>query len=165
MCKIAICWAFGVGKTTLINAIDYPNKVIDLERKITTVNPLDNPEEFNLVMFNSIINNEKKLRVNKVDFITNTSHIDNLAYMLYFNKKDYNYFIKQVKKYDIIFYIPPEIELEKDWYRYDDINMRNKIDFLIQGILSNFNCLKVKLTWTVEERVKQFYNVINNYEI
>lgn len=162
--RIAICWTFGVWKTTLINSVEYENKLIDLEREIENISPLDNPVDFNIAVFNNIIWSENKYRATNKSFITNSSHIDNLAYMLKYSQQDYLYFKHSIRDYDIIFYIPIEFPLEKDWFRYEDENLRREIDWYIQAIMQEFKWDKYVLRWPIEQRIKQFNMIMKKYE-
>lgn len=65
-------------------------------------------------------------------------------------------YYKNIEKYDVIFYIPPEIDLDLDGVRPEDNDYRNEIDQLIVKLLYGdqiyFPNMVIRIEGTVAER-------------
>ena len=147
--RIAICWTFSVGKSTLIDRLETKlHKISELERDI--------PEENkNTLIFNEIKDNEYGWD----KFITANSYIDNLAYFQEFEPEKISELDFQTD-YNIIFYVKPELPIEDDWYRYTSKKLQKSIDKRIKEIIKDKNY--ITLSWTVEERLDIIYKTLAN---
>ena len=96
--------------------------------------------------------------------ISDRTIIDNLAYSLYLHKNDLLSddvlnrvilaFDTNINKYDKIFYVKPEFDIEADGLRDTDKLFQVAIDNIIYGLLTGGFVEYSKLTGSVEERCK-----------
>ena len=156
--RIAICWAFSTGKTTLINWITHPYKIVDLERNVENLNPVTQSREFNIKLNKIIRVEESKSR----DFITNNSYIDNLAYTAISSKEDYDNLSRIANQYDLAFYLPIEFNIEDDWYRHIDKSFQLKIDEIIRWHINKYSKEVIVITWNIEERIEKVNLILWN---
>lgn len=166
--KIGICGSFSVWKTTLLNLIkeEYGNFnfILSTERELAKKLNFDfNNSSINekITFQQKLIHEQINLESNSKNIITDTSIIDIYAYSHFIKDKDFSIFNdinNKIKshKYDILFYIPIENEIEKDWVRHVDNNFRSHIDNLIKENLSNFWKKIIHLKWNPKERFEIF---------
>lgn len=171
--KIAICWSFSVGKSTLTKEL---SRILDIKQnKEVARELLENwfslpTTDYELFEFQkNILHNQKKIE-QQDKFITDATLIEALAYSK--NIKDINYYniiereIREYYKekvYDIIFYIPIEFDIEDDWIRHTDKELQKIIDKRIKENLKKYNSAEqiIELNWTVEERIKKALRYIS----
>ena len=106
----------------------------------------------------------------KPKFISDRCILDSMVYTswLYSEKKIdhwvYNFaknsFKMLIDQYDYIFYLKPEFDLVDDGVRSSDVEFRNKISDLFEYYIDNYLVDVHTLTGTVEQRFKQFKDVI-----
>lgn len=63
-------------------------------------------------------------------------------------------------KYDKIFYIAPEFELVADKYRSSNVEFRDRIWKIYEYYIAHYNLPVIRLTGTVEQRLKTIYGEI-----
>ena len=73
-----------------------------------------------------------------------------------------NVFNRYKDRYDYIFYLKPEFPIENDGTRSINIQFRDEIVELFDKYITQVNIPVISLTGTVEERLQQVYNTINN---
>lgn len=70
-------------------------------------------------------------------------------------KEIIRYFVDRNAKYDIVFYIPPEIPLEEDGVRSLDPEFQRKVDEHYREVLEERGIKYITITGSVEERVRK----------
>jgi hypothetical protein len=147
--KIAIDWAFWVGKTTLVDKV---GKSICLKRIANTEREIASKTNFN---FNTCTDSELKefqelLRLRQEryeqecwDFITDCSCVIQDAY--------WDTWVTDT--YDYHFYVPIEFDIENDWVRHIDKEFQELISKKILAIYEKNNIKYITVTWTIQERV------------
>lgn len=144
--KIAFTGASSTGKTTLAKALEekllltYIN--VDSRKIIDNLNHsnIDNLNEQEFIEFQKIWLDEKLKNENSLEqFITDRTYIDAIAYMLNRNINDneiFNRYIKNMKVYDFIFYLPVgRIPFSDDGYRSKDEASNKNVDSYILELL------------------------------
>ncbi|MBS8122528.1 ATP/GTP-binding protein [Candidatus Vampirococcus lugosii] len=164
--KIAISGAHGVGKTNLLEKLELENytKINEIARELIEImgnpknmEPIDKSNFQHNVFIQQLIQ-EKKAK----NFISDRSIYDILAYSEGLYCYDFLEKVANLKKrYDAIFYIPIEFELENDGVRFEGIEFQKEIDNRIVDLLEIFYPDYYTLTGTVEERTEKFYNIVN----
>jgi len=175
--KIGICGAQSVGKTTLLNAIRSESifKGYEICNEVTrrvksygfTINENGNDITQKLIMHEHVVN-----IFMYSDLIADRTALDGLVYSKYLcnHKKisnetlDYVYKIysKCIGHYDLLFYIPPEFELEDDGIRSVDIDFRNKIVEGFESVIQGHGLDVVYIKGSLRERLN---SVIENFEL
>lgn len=174
--KIWFCGTFAVGKTTLLEKSkiffqDY-HYIISTERELAKELDFDFNQSsikekisFQTELIKKQIQKEKDAKI----FVTDTSLIDILAYS-YFIKDSTpeifeESFIQVIDsyfnhswKYDLLFYIPIEFEIENDWVRHIDNDFRYYIDTLIKKHLDLFGKKIITLSWDIDNRIQILRN-------
>lgn len=168
--KIAITGAQSTGKSTLLQ---YLKKDVDLTgfefieeltRQIAAKGININEEGSNFSqIFTVTIHAENII---KKHFISDRCALDGLVYTrwLYDNELvdkwmlDYAIGVASevLPRYDIIYYLPPEIPIEDDGVRSADVKFRDEIVKLFEEYIQHFNLQPTTLTGTVAERARQF---------
>lgn len=173
---VTVSGAQGVGKTTLIEALEkygwevYKSFVREESKKNNLkVNDIGDDK----TQFYILNKHLERLNLNKDNrnIILDRSLIDVTVYTKYLHElgrvKDSTLNIVEdslknnFHKYDRMFYIAPEFEIVNDGFRSLDKNFQNKIDDLFKYYIDKFNIDIVQLTGSVENRVKQFLDSIN----
>ena len=72
-----------------------------------------------------------------------------------------NVFKMLIDRYDYIFYLVPEFDIEDDGVRSTDIDFRNEIVILFEQYIKAWNIPVIKLTGTVEQRLNKIKETIN----
>lgn len=65
-----------------------------------------------------------------------------------------------VNRYDVIFYLKPEFEIEDDGVRSIDLSFRDEIAALFERYVRHIQIPVITLSGTVEERLEQFYSIV-----
>jgi nicotinamide riboside kinase len=177
--RIGISGAQCTGKTTLLNALRSEdmfkkyNICTEVTRTVASyglpINEDGNDITQTLIMNQHIVNwfmNSKML--------TDRTVLDGYVYSIYLletgniKRQTLNYarevFNKLIKKYDVLFYIAPEFELEEDGVRSVGVHFRNRIVNLFDSVIVDENVNVVKISGSVRERVEKVVNIIFNYE-
>lgn len=174
--KIAICGTHGVGKTTLVESLRDEPKFKDylFDNNVTRwVHSLgfninegtsEASQEINMLKRVANLNSFK-------DIIADRSIIDVLAYSYYglieknVSIDSYNYQLKLVLanlyKYDILFHLKPEFEIEDDGVRATDKDYQNTIASFIDRYIQYFDAEVVELSGSVEERKNKMLKCIS----
>jgi nicotinamide riboside kinase len=168
--RIWITGSHSVGKTTLLNKLEW-NKINEIARTAMrhfwkTPQEMDNRE---LEIFqNHLFFKQIREELAKWDFITDRTIIDVLAYSkkleVYNILKDRAKTFLNQFPYDILFYIPIEFWLEEDWTRFSWTEYQIEIDNNIKELLEEFNIKYHIITWSLEERLNNINNIINEFK-
>ena len=176
--KIGISGSQSVGKTTLLNALRSEKSLkeysflTEVTRRVQgyglPINEGGVDLTQKLIMHEHIVNwfmHDK--------FIADRCSLDGYVYSYYLwseNKVSYEAmsYAKEVNdkligKYDILFYIPPEFDIEDDGVRSADVQFRNNIVALFEGnieLLKENNTEVIRIGGSVRERVEQILNKI-----
>lgn len=175
--KIAISGAQSTGKTTLINELRKIYQVTfkteitrELADKGYLINELGN-DETQLAIMNS---HKTRLQIDE-DVVYDRCALDGVVYTHYLflhNKVSLEtlnisteMFKDIINRYDIIFYLEPEFDIEDDGQRSSSKEFRDEIVCLFEQYINEYNINIRKLTGSVEERVNQFKNVLEEINI
>ena len=71
-----------------------------------------------------------------------------------------NVFKMLISRYDYIFYLVPEFDIEDDGVRSTDIDFRNEIVELFEKYIKAIDIPVIKLTGTVEQRLNKIKETI-----
>lgn len=168
--RISICGAQGVGKTTLLNAIesdgyfDKFTKCREVTRWVKTlgfdINEQGSDTTQRLIMMKHIEN----LIMNS-NMITDRSAIDGLVYSTWLHKNgsisddtlEYclNVFFTLIPFYDRVFYIKPEFDIEDDGVRSTNRQFRDEIEKTFEFVLDTYSIPYIILSGSVENRINQ----------
>jgi len=174
--KIGISGAQSVGKTTLLNALrsEQPLKSYRFCTEVTRT-----VKEYGLPINESGTSNTQKLIMQEHitniflydNMITDRTALDGLVYTTYLYRKGqvsqkiYSFvniiFDKLISRYDLLFYILPEFDIEENEIRSTNVEFRNDIvcifdEVIINKKISNY----IKLSGSVRSRVEQVLNHI-----
>lgn len=175
--RIGICGAQSVGKTTLLNALrsEPVFKGYEICNEVTRrvksygfdINENGNDITQKLIMHEHIVN-----IFMYSDMIADRTVLDGLVYSKYLRNHskistetlDYIYKIysKCIVKYDLLFYVPPEFDMEDDGTRSVDIEFRNKIVESFESIIDTHGLSVVRLTGSLRERLDKVIDTFNN---
>ena len=174
--RIGISGAQSVGKTTLLNAIRSEpvfkgfEICVEVTRRVRSygfsINENGNDVTQKLIMHEHIVN-----IFMHSDMITDRTVLDGLVYSKYLRNHskisadtlDYVYKIYSqcIGKYDLLFYIPPEFELEDDGIRSIDVSFRNKIVESFENVIDTHGLSVVRLTGCLRERLDKVIETYN----
>ena len=166
--KIAISGAQSVGKTTLLNALRSEESIKDYKfcfevtRRVKgyglSINEDGDDNTQRLIMQEHIVN-----AFMYDDMVADRCALDGLVYSHYLaeNKKitqnTYDFaekvFNKLMPQYDLVFYIPPEFEIEDDGTRSINKFFRDRIVTLFDNYIRDYSLDLVYLRGSVRERV------------
>jgi hypothetical protein len=73
-------------------------------------------------------------------------------------------FSEMIERYDIIFYVVPELPLVEDGQRTINRDFFNDVVSSFDFIIENYNVPVIRISGTVEERVKQVLQAIEDFE-
>lgn len=178
---ISISGTGSVGKSTLLGALreeadlsEY--KFVDeVTRKVKAAGYPINEQATDSTQLAIAAAHEENIKYDgKV--ILDRSLLDCLAYTVYMQEKgqvtlgtlDYigKKWLEYSTKIDLYFYIPIEFPAEDDGIRSIEVEFRERVDEIIQGLFADLveagfeNKINI-LTGTVEERIKKFKEIIN----
>ena len=174
--KLAFTGAQSTGKTTLLKELKRDSKLsleYDFRDEITrrmqkkglSINESGN-DITQLLIMNSHI---KNTLIDNV--IMDRCALDGLVYTDWMYRKgkiqqwviEYadNVFKMLIDRYDYIFYLVPEFDIEDDGVRSTDIDFRNEIVILFEQYIKAWNIPVIKLTGTVEQRLNKIKETIN----
>lgn len=171
--RIAFTGSHGCGKTTLAN--NFPNRIDEIARTVIKKvgSPKDMEQEQGDEFQQEIMDKQIQAELNMVKyagwFVSDRSVIDVLAYATRFcSHKKLRELKDQAEKhikeypYDIIFYVPIEFPLEKDWLRFEDEHYQEIIDLQILKLLKRYKIKYVLVSGTVEQRLQIVNEAINS---
>lgn len=173
--KIAFTGAQSTGKTTLLNELktDYNYRTFTFIDEITrrmTKHGLQINEGGDSMTQLLIMNSHLK-NILKEDVIMDRCVLDGVVYTRYLYDKgqvsewvmDYAEKIFQliIEQYDYIFYLVPEFDIKDDGVRSIDNDFRNQIVKIFNDYILQCEVPVIKLTGTIEERIKQVKETIN----
>jgi len=176
--RIAFTGAQSTGKTTLLEAIKqneefrYKYEFIDeITRRMVKKGLKINEAGGNTTQL--LIMNEHIKNLLYEDVIMDRCMLDGLVYTdwLHWEGKvktwvyEYtkNVFDHYINRYDLIFYLKPEFNIVDDGVRSVDIKFRNEIVERFERYVKHVQVPVIILSGTVEQRLEQFYNTINNH--
>lgn len=172
--KIAISGVHGVGKTTLINALQQTNKYNHIQFITNQIRNLQGK-----VIINEGANDATQLAALEVvsktalikESIDDRCILDVTAYTLaLYRRKQVNEktvfkaignFNKYINNYNALFYLPPEIPFEKDGVRSEDMEWRDDVTSIFEGLIECSPVPVYTITGTVLERVLQVNSIID----
>ncbi len=179
--RIAFTGAHSTGKTTLINIlkqnpdfVDYtfihsPTRSIQVNGN--QINEKGDDTTQNLIMFQHVMNSNTSAK--KVVF--DRCSLDGFVYTsyLYANGKVSKETLKiseciclnTISKYDCIFYLPIDIELNNDGVRSQDPDFQLKIGKLFEEYRATYKIPVIPIVGTVEERIEKIYNAIVQFTV
>ena len=176
--KIAFSGPQGTGKTTLLKYLKgdkdfrYSYKFIDeITRRVQKKGYNINEKGDNFDLTQLLIMNEHLSNLFEGDVIMDRCMLDGIVYTNYLywegkvSKWVWEYarelFWRYGEMYDYIFYLTPEFDLEDDGVRSVDQDFRDSIENWFEAIIEQDKIKVHGLTGSVEERIKQFKEIIN----
>ena len=174
--KLAFTGAQSTGKTTLLKELkrdpelslkyDFRDEITRrMQKKGLSINE-GGDDITQLLIMNSHIKNSLIDNV-----IMDRCALDGLVYTDWMYRKgkiqqwviEYadNVFKMLIDRYDYIFYLVPEFDIEDDGVRSTDIDFRNEIVILFEQYIKAWNIPVIKLTGTVEQRLNKIKETIN----
>jgi nicotinamide riboside kinase len=177
--KIAFTGAQSTGKTTLLQAVKsneefrYKYEFIDeITRRMVKKGLKINEAGGNTTQL--LIMNEHIKNLLYQNVIMDRCVLDGVVYTdwLHWEGKvqtwvwEYakNVFDHYVNRYDVIFYLKPEFDIVDDGVRSVDISFRDEIVQRFERYIKHVRVPIVTLSGTVEQRLEQFYNTLEQYE-
>lgn len=168
--RVGISGAQSVGKTTLLNALRSEKffrniKVCnEVTRRVMSyglpINEQGNDTTQRLIMQEHIVN----VFMNE-SFMTDRTALDGVVYSKYLHENGKindetmtfatDVFVRLYPKYDVMFYIEPEFEIQNDGIRSIDMDFRNRIVDIFDFYFETYKLPVIKLTGSVRERVEQ----------
>lgn len=173
--RIGITGAQSVGKTTLLNALRSESRFQGYEicdevtREIKEmgfdINEAGSDLTQLLIMQKHIVN----IFMHKC-MLTDRTSLDGLVYTTYLNLKDKvgkntldkarRIYDKTITEYDYVFYIRPEFDIVDDGVRSTDLQFRDEIVDIFEGLISEIPRPVNVLTGSVRERVEQVMRTV-----
>ncbi len=169
--KIALTGSHCTGKTTILDNIEYPNKIQEIARRelIQDVKPHNMTPKERIIFQCEYWELQKKTEDSKKDFLSDRSLVDILAYDfdIFKSIEVYAMLPKLVGRYDILLYIPIEFPLKADSIRNPDVSYQIIIDNRIKDLLERLQQLDQRLivdtlNGTVEQRTNKLKDLITN---
>jgi nicotinamide riboside kinase len=177
--RIGIAGAQSVGKTTLLNALRSEKMFREMKvcnevtRRVMSyglpINENGTDVTQKLIMQEHIVN---VFMYN--NFITDRTALDGVVYTKYLHENGKvndetmtfatDVFLKLYPKYDVMFYIEPEFEIQNDGIRSIDLTFRNRIVEIFNEYFETYKLTATKLSGSVRERVEQAISACNKIE-
>ena len=175
--KINLTGTQGVGKTTVLNELShiYPqfNIITEVVRDLSGTGVKINEEGDNKSQY-TIFNTYQKLFEQNKNYISDRGLVDVVAYDRYLYKHNkinqivllnHQQMLKKFLKFNpgvLHVYFPIEFDLVDDGVRSANKEFQKEIDTHIANILHEYDIVHIKVSGSVEERVKQIKKHINN---
>ena len=168
--RIGISGAQGTGKTTLLNHLRLEDAFMDYDicdevtRRVKSyglpINENGNDITQRLIMQEHIVN-----VFMHPNMITDRTALDGFVYTQYLFKSGkvsaetlkyaQKVFERLIFKYDLLFYIEPQFNLEDDGVRSPSIMFRDRIVSYFDEVIIHYELPIIRLTGSVKERVNQ----------
>lgn len=179
--KIGITGSQGTGKTTLATALaDQLNlplireqaRSVAREMGIKSVKQLKGQVELGARFQWTCLNRQIEAEQTNVGFVSDRTTIDNAVYWLkyhssYWPSEESNYYYKKAfenaKNYDLVIYVPREIDPEDDGFRSTDPGAQIEIDMYIKAFLALAAPKYITVSGTLDERVDTAIKQIKLY--
>lgn len=177
MLKVGLCGAHGTGKTTLLEIIAKEYSLTPVKRTMRDMWERFGISDFEKMptdvrtMFQkySVLNQIQQEDKTNSDFITDRTVVDNLGYSYLSSNMsgaDLQMFEQLVKErfrnYTHFIYFPVEFAAENEYLRAN-IDSRERLDGIFRDFLEkNFKNSYLSVTGSVEERMKQVKEYLNN---
>jgi nicotinamide riboside kinase len=175
--KIAITGAQSTGKTTLLNALksEFSNTHLpifldEVTRKVREYGVSINEDGGNMTQV--LIMNSHVENILHEDSIMDRCALDGVVYTRWMYNKglgeewvmDYaeRVFTLLIEKYDKIFYLIPEFDIEDDGVRSTDIDFRNEIVTIFNEYIIECEIPVIQLTGSVDNRVSLIVEELKN---
>jgi len=168
--KLALCGVHGSGKTTLLNKIQELNLLpgyyysTNLTRRLRDQGYLISDKGDDATQ--NAIMSVHRANMAYTDIIMDRSALDCYVYTEYLYRQDkvsgltsqklFSQAMDCVNRYNIMFYIKPEFELEDDGVRPIDQKFQNDIVETFDRIITLCRLRVTLLTGTVDQRIEQF---------
>ena len=167
--KIVICWAHGVGKSTLAKALQQKFNIPVLHDIVVDAHKLGFTINENTPMETQMRLTGKQLEQEKIHpkFIGDKCIFDYYIYAKALGMDEHmTHAIKKVAlntyNYDHVFFIKPEFPIVDDGLRSTNIEFQNMVHATYENFLKEENISFSYLTGGVEERLEQIYQKINS---
>lgn len=174
---VALSGAQCTGKTTLLNALrndktfcskfTFVDEIVrTLQRKGFKINEAGNDETQRAILQEHMTNAELK-----GDVLVDRCVLDCMAYTIWMWRHHkisrntyhivYKGFLDYIMKYDVIFYLSPEFDIVPDGTRSTDDKFRDEVVSIFEELIRDFSITVVRLTGTVDERLKAMKKILN----
>lgn len=157
--KSVIIGAHGVWKTTLLQAIEYENKITEIARDLIEsigVAPQNMTKPQQIQFQKNIYREQRKAERELDSFISDRSVYDNLAYAQVLCEDLSQQILESILNthdwYDNVFYVPIEFELKSDWVRFEEQDFQKTIDETILHIVKLLNIPIIEVKWSLAQR-------------
>jgi nicotinamide riboside kinase len=173
--KIAISGAHSQGKTTLVNFLQECKSLSDFKFKTSLTRGLQEAgfninEDGDDVTQLAVMTKHLQRLQEDGSVVYDRCALDGYAYSLALVKdlkildiiKDL--FLIMVDKYDIIFYVEPELPLIADGQRSIDVQFYKKIVQNFDNIIKSYAIPVVRISGSVEQRANMVIDAVNNLE-
>jgi len=163
--RIALSGSQGVGKSTLLRALDLPGhkKIKEVARQLIAElgklpQNMSREEFFNFQMEIA----RRQLAKETGNFISDRAIYDTLAYAVGLPgyEKIENFVTAHASAYDYIFYLPIEFPLKLDGVRKNDETYRKLIDWRLRLLYRRFNIEFIEIGGSLKERVAKIKRMV-----
>lgn len=172
--RIALIGSHGTGKTSIVNELFRITKIPVIEELARGYNlntsDMYEYEEFQHILLLEQIKSETLRILLEGSFISDRSSIDSVAY--YFLKckeissiEDRRRYVEVAVHnslhYTHLFYVPIEIPLKPDGFRFESKRFQRDIDDMIKQLIQDYDMNIITLTGSLDERIKKTLEEIN----
>ena len=177
MPRICISGSHSTGKSTVINVL---KEMPDLMKRFTFKTEILRDIKKTGIKINEFGSDETQMIVmaKHMEYATIPNTIldrgvlDGMVYTAYLYEK------QQIKKstlkiaeaifenirYDIQFYIAPEFDIVPDGVRSENTEFRDRVAELFEEYMESYRIIPIRLSGSVEQRVKQFMDTLTSYD-
>jgi len=174
--KIAISGAHSQGKTTLVKYLQDINVLTDFKFKTSLTRGMqkagyDINEDGDEVTQLAIMTKHLQRLNEKGDTIYDRCALDGYAYSMALIKDIKvldiirDLFLVMIDRYDIIFYVEPELPLIEDGQRTVNKDFFDSVVQSFDCIIKSYAIPVVRLSGSVEERARQFFVALQDKEV
>jgi nicotinamide riboside kinase len=173
--KVAISGAHSQGKTTLLNALKDSGLLNDFEFKTSLTRGLQeagfniNEDGDDVTQVTIMAKHLQRLN-EKGNIVYDRCALDGYAYSMALVKDlkvlggIRELFYAMIDRYDIIFYVEPELPLVEDGQRTVNRDFFESIVQSFQAIIQSYKVPVIRISGSVEDRVMQVLNSIERWE-